>query len=211
MTLIPSLVCAQATVVGSSVYNILVIIGWSAIAGKDILLDWKPLVRDSCFYFITIAYLIITFKTAYIHLGNSIVALLLYSCYVAFMTQNAKAYALMDRFAEKYVPYLHRKTQERLAVKSAREQVSGPMDSELLPLAEFDAAVMEKELDDSEAVPGGADPLEPGHAGEGHEEDELAWPSKGSVSQKLRYCIKAPLFFAFKYTVPDCRKEKWAN
>ena len=48
--------------VGSSVYNILVIIGWSAIAGKDILLDWKPLFRDSLFYFITIIYLIVAFS-----------------------------------------------------------------------------------------------------------------------------------------------------
>lgn len=196
--------------VGSSVYNILIIIGWSAIAGKDIMLDWKPLVRDSCFYFVTIAYLIATFTTGYIHLSNSLVALFLYSIYVAFMTQNQKAFAKMDELAEKYVPYLHRKTQERLALKQAREPAHGPMDSELLPLAEFDAAVMEKDLDDSEAVPGGADPLEPGHAGEEHE-GGLVWPRKGTVQQKLRYCIKAPLHFAFKYTIPDCRKEKWAN
>ena len=205
----------MATVVGSSVYNILVIIGWSAIAGKDIMLDWKPLVRDSCFYFITIIYLIITFTTGYIHLGNSLVALFLYACYVAFMTQNHKAFAKMDQLAERYVPYLHRKTQERLALKAAREaKPHGPMDSELLPLAEFDAAVMEKELDDSEAVPGGADALvEPGHAGhhEGEEEDPLQWPGKGSLAAKLRFCIKAPLLLAFKYTVPDCKKEKWAN
>ena len=206
----------QATIVGSSVYNILIIIGWSAIAGKDIMLDWKPLVRDSCFYFTTIIYLIITFTTGYIHLGNSMVALFLYSCYVAFMTQNQKAFAKMDQLAERYVPYLHRKTQERLAIKAAREaKPHGPMDSELLPLAEFDAAVMEKDLDDSEAVPGGADALvEPGqHGGHGGEEEEdpLAWPGKKNLAHKLRYCIKAPLLLAFKYTVPDCKKEKWAN
>ena len=190
--------------VGSSVYNILVIIGWSAIAGKDIMLDWKPLIRDSVFYFITIMYLIGTFTTGYIHLGNSLVALFLYACYVAFMTVNQKAFAAMDALAERYVPYLHRKSQERLALKAGLSTDSGPLDTELLPIMEFDAATMDKDLDDSEAVPGGAD-------ASAHEADHLVWPAKGGAAEKLKFCIKAPLFFVFKYTVPDCRTERWAN
>lgn len=89
----------QATVVGSSVYNILVIIGWSAIAGKDILLDWKPLVRDSCFYFITIFFLLGTFSNPAVHLLQSLIAVLLYASYVAFMSQNQKVFQAMDAWA----------------------------------------------------------------------------------------------------------------
>jgi Ca2+/Na+ antiporter len=85
--------------VGSSVYNVLIIIGWSAIAGKDILLDWKPLVRDSVFYFITIIFLICTFTDGNIHFHNGLIAVILYCCYVAFMTQNQKAFAKMDELA----------------------------------------------------------------------------------------------------------------
>lgn len=51
-------VLGMATVCGSSVYNILVIIGCSAIAGGELWLDWKPLIRDSTFYFITVRALI---------------------------------------------------------------------------------------------------------------------------------------------------------
>ena len=89
----------QATIVGSSVYNILIIIGWSAIAGKDIMLDWKPLVRDSVFYFITIMYLIGTFRDSDIHFYDGAIAVTLYACYVGFMTQNQKAFAKMDELA----------------------------------------------------------------------------------------------------------------
>jgi Ca2+/Na+ antiporter len=85
--------------VGSSVYNILIIIGWSAIAGKDVLLDWKPLVRDSVFYFITIMFLIGTFTDGNIHFYNGFIAVLLYASYVGFMTQNHKAFKKMDQFA----------------------------------------------------------------------------------------------------------------
>lgn len=39
------------TIVGSAVFNILVIIGVTAIfAGKTLHLDWRPLTRDAIFY-----------------------------------------------------------------------------------------------------------------------------------------------------------------
>ena len=39
------------TIVGSAIFNILVIIGATAmLAGNVLVLQWKPLVRDTCFY-----------------------------------------------------------------------------------------------------------------------------------------------------------------
>ena len=38
------------TIVGSAVFNILVIIGITTIRRKALILDWKPLVRDCTFY-----------------------------------------------------------------------------------------------------------------------------------------------------------------
>ena len=207
LTLAPRL-APQATIVGSSVYNILVIIGWSAIAGKDILLDWKPLVRDSVFYFITIIFLISTFTTGDIHFGNGFVAVLLYSCYVGFMTQNQKVFKKMDRFAELYVPYLHRKTTERLARKGIAAG-GGLVDSdtELQPLAANDAAA------EAEAGAAPAEPPQPeGHHGkaeEEHEADHLVWPTDGTLSDKVKFCVKAPYFAVLKYTIPDCRTQRW--
>ena len=200
----------QATIVGSSVYNILVIIGWSAIAGKDILLDWKPLVRDSVFYFITIIFLISTFTTGDIHFGNGFVAVLLYSCYVGFMTQNQKVFKKMDKLAEMYVPYLHRKTTERLARKGIA--AGGGLvesDTELQPLAAEEGAA---EVAEGTAADASAAAPAAGHGKEEeHEADHLVWPTDGTRSEKIKFCIKAPYFAVFKYTIPDCRTQRWKS
>lgn len=136
-------------------YNILIIIGWSAIAGKDVMLDWKPLLRDSLFYFITIIYLLGTFSGGAIGLVQSFVALSLYCLYVGFMTQNKKAFAKMDELAAKHSPYLAGKTEERLARKGVAPvgAFSSPpngdpqhahLATELLPVLEFDSLSKEE-------------------------------------------------------------------
>jgi sodium/potassium/calcium exchanger 4 len=51
-----------------------------------------------------------------------------------------------------------------------------------------------------------------GHsAAEEHEADHLIWPADGPLAAKVKFCIKAPFFFVFKYTIPDCRTEKWKS
>ena len=43
------------TIVGSAVFNLLVIVALSAaLAGQILNLDWRPLTRDSCFYALSI-------------------------------------------------------------------------------------------------------------------------------------------------------------
>lgn len=207
----------MATVSGSSVYNILVIIGWSAIAGKDIMLDWKPLVRDSVFYFITIIFLIGTFaaKTSdfppsdplgectgciTLRFWNGAIAVLLYSFYVFFMTRNQRAYALMDALAEKHSPFLHRKTTERLRIKAAAEGRRGGGGVEAPP---EEGAELEP-LHGGEGQAGGKEEHE-----EAHEEDHLVWPAGGTAVEKAKFVVKAPTFFLLCYTVPDCRSERW--
>jgi K+-dependent Na+/Ca+ exchanger-like protein len=214
----------MATVVGSSVYNILVIIGWSAIAGKDILLDWKPLFRDSLFYFITIIYLIGAFSggcptchppvLAKIGIVKSLIAMSLYALYVYFMTKNGQVFAKMDELARLHSPYLHGKTLERLARKesleaqaSAQAQAAAPADLELVPITHVDAASPAGE-ESADLLPAGA--RAEGSHGE-REHDELAWPKDGSGADKLRFCIKAPILAVFRYTIPNCKEEKWKN
>ena len=41
------------TIIGSAVFNILVIIGATAVLAPDVLdLDWRPVVRDNFFYLV---------------------------------------------------------------------------------------------------------------------------------------------------------------
>lgn len=191
--------------VGSSVYNVLIIIGWSAVAGKDIMLDWKPLVRDSFFYFVTIFYLIGAFSGGAIGLTQSLIALALYALYVYFMTRNQEAFAKMDQLAAAHFPYLARKTEERLAIKksllaqaSAQAQAATPRDLELVPISHVDS-----EMEDAGLLP---PPPPPPHE---EKHDELAWPKDGSALDKVKFCIKFPIVAVFQYTIPDCKEPKW--
>ena len=48
------------TIVGSAIFNILVIIGATCLlAGQNLQLGWKPMIRDSCWYALSIALLIV--------------------------------------------------------------------------------------------------------------------------------------------------------
>ena len=74
-----------------------------------------------------------------------------------------------------------------------------------MPISRADAA--------DEAESAGLLPAEGAH-GDGKEEgehDQLAWPKGGSGADKLRFCIKAPIVAVFRYTIPNCKEEKWKN
>ncbi|OSX74511.1 hypothetical protein BU14_0286s0024 [Porphyra umbilicalis] len=84
------------TIVGSAVFNVLVIIGSAAaLAGSVLHLDWRPLVRDSFFYFVFIALLFMSLvvtsrsdATWY----EGLILVLAYGGYIAFMKWGNKPY-----------------------------------------------------------------------------------------------------------------------
>jgi K+-dependent Na+/Ca+ exchanger-like protein len=69
------------TIVGSALFNILVIIGASAMVRKAFI-AWQPVVRDISFYSLSIIWLIISFWDGKITLIESVIFLLLYVIYV---------------------------------------------------------------------------------------------------------------------------------
>ncbi|GBG31067.1 Sodium/potassium/calcium exchanger 2 [Hondaea fermentalgiana] len=86
------------TVVGSAIFNILVIIGLSAmLAGSTLHLDWRPLARDVTFYVVSIVALLGVIIDEEAHWWEGLILLFLYSLYIGFMTVNARAFAWMDR------------------------------------------------------------------------------------------------------------------
>ena len=201
----------MATVVGSSVYNILIIIGWSAVAGKDIMLDWKPLTRDGLFYFVTIFYLIGSFSGGSIGLLQSGIALALYFSYVYFMAHNAQVFAWMDAWAAQHSPYLAARQQERLAIRAVGAAAEA-VDLELLPLTQPDGTPFPEW--DGEGPPPPPPPLPPPAAGEKEieeeeGEDELAWPAGESRARQAVFCVMWPVVAVAKFTIPDCKQAQW--
>lgn len=91
------------TVVGSAVFNILIIIGLSAaLAGKVLHLDWRSLARDSSFYIISIAGLIIVLlgpSRGQVQWWEGMCMVFVYVFYILFMAFGNKPYmAATERF-----------------------------------------------------------------------------------------------------------------
>lgn len=69
------------TIVGSALFNILVIIGASAMV-KKAFIAWQPVIRDTLFYSLSIIILIFSFKDGVITITEAGIFLLLYIIYV---------------------------------------------------------------------------------------------------------------------------------
>jgi K+-dependent Na+/Ca+ exchanger-like protein len=78
------------TIVGSAVFNVLIIIGLCAVMAPGIVLDWYPLTRDSLFYCLTILALVIIFYDFYVTLEEGIICVVLYVAYVVLMYFNRR-------------------------------------------------------------------------------------------------------------------------
>ncbi len=69
------------TIVGSAIFNILVIIGISVLVKKAVL-SWQPVIRDMIFYAISILMLLFVFKDGTISLNEAIFFVLMYVVYI---------------------------------------------------------------------------------------------------------------------------------
>ena len=86
------------TIVGSAMFNILVIVALAAASTKETLdIDWRPVVRDCGFYSASITLMIIFFQDGRIYWWEGLVMTSLYFVYIAFMTQNAKIFAKCEK------------------------------------------------------------------------------------------------------------------
>lgn len=74
------------TIVGSAIFNILVIVGMSAVASTAIL-SWRPVIRDLLFYIFSIVLLLVTFSDGIVTLHEAGVYLLIYILYVFILSR----------------------------------------------------------------------------------------------------------------------------
>uniref|UniRef100_A0A3B3U9T2 Sodium/calcium exchanger membrane region domain-containing protein n=1 Tax=Poecilia latipinna TaxID=48699 RepID=A0A3B3U9T2_9TELE len=78
------------TIVGSAVFNILVIIGLSGIfAGQvTVVLTWWSLFRDSCYYILSVLALIMVSPAFKLHMWESLVLMTMYGIYIVIMNSR---------------------------------------------------------------------------------------------------------------------------
>lgn len=84
------------TIVGSAVFNILVIIGLCGIfAGQTVVLTWWSLFRDSLYYLISVLVLILVIYDAQVVWWESMLLMSMYGIYILIMKFNSQISALV--------------------------------------------------------------------------------------------------------------------
>eukprot|EP00041_Stephanoeca_diplocostata_P020275 m.451379 g.451379 ORF g.451379 m.451379 type:complete len:728 (+) comp21526_c0_seq1:396-2579(+) len=87
------------TIVGSAVFNILVIVTLSgAFAGQVLDVKWSCVVRDSAFYGSSIVLFILFAWDGYIEWWESFIFLAVYALYIVFMVYNEQLLAKLEAF-----------------------------------------------------------------------------------------------------------------
>ncbi|XP_028278059.1 sodium/potassium/calcium exchanger 3 [Parambassis ranga] len=86
------------TIVGSAVFNILVIIGLSGIfAGQTVVLTWWSLFRDSSYYILSVLTLIMVIYDARVVWWESLLLMTMYGIYIIIMKFNSQLLAFTTR------------------------------------------------------------------------------------------------------------------
>ncbi|TWW74816.1 sodium/potassium/calcium exchanger 3 [Takifugu flavidus] len=86
------------TIVGSAVFNILVIIGLSGIfAGQTITLTWWSLFRDSSYYILSVLTLIMVIYDATVVWWESLLLMTMYGIYIVIMKFNSQLLVFVTR------------------------------------------------------------------------------------------------------------------
>ena len=143
------------TIVGSALFNILVIVALSAVVARPrkgepdtkngIKVDWRPVLRDVIFYAGSIGLLILFIIDESVFWWESLIMILAYALYIVYMTQNKKIIAACDRAASNKPRQAAVAPMTAVTVKS----VDGPK-SEALN-TEGNSKVAEKEKTDIES------------------------------------------------------------
>lgn len=79
----------MGTIVGSAIFNILVIIGASAVV-KNTVLKWQPVLRDTIFYTISILLLLLVFRDGTIDIIEASIFVVIYVIYLIALSQWGK-------------------------------------------------------------------------------------------------------------------------
>ncbi|XP_035999101.1 sodium/potassium/calcium exchanger 3 [Fundulus heteroclitus] len=84
------------TIVGSAVFNILVIIGLSGIfAGQTVVLTWWSLFRDSCYYILSVLALIMVIYDDKVYWWEALILMTMYGIYIIIMKFNSQISAFV--------------------------------------------------------------------------------------------------------------------
>lgn len=176
-----------ATIVGSAVFNILIIVAATVLfSGRTLRLDWKPVTRDCVFYAAAIAFVLGVMADGRVWWWEGVVSTCLYLCYVGFMSVNASVMSWFERRCTSRVEPTDEEKGE-----DEKTEVANPH-AAFVPVAEVSARAEEET------------------AAEEKPSDSLA--TRDSPSARMMRLLGYPWYAALRWTCPDCSapgKEGW--
>ncbi|XP_070692869.1 sodium/potassium/calcium exchanger 3 [Pempheris klunzingeri] len=118
------------TIVGSAVFNVLVIIGICGIfSGQPISLSWWPLFRDAVFYILSIVMLILVIYDEKVMWWETIILISMYGIYIIIMKFNRSLHSLVERHCSRAGQPCLSSLRRTTAVGSV-----GDCDNDMVPL-----------------------------------------------------------------------------
>lgn len=220
------------TIVGSALFNILIIValsafvarpkkGVAALADGGIIVDWRPVVRDVIFYAISIGLLIGFIIDESVHWYEALVMILAYGCYIIYMTQNPKIIALCDKHEQqrresagasgKVAPMTVTVAGPKSDVVKRADEDSDTKQQDKVEDGDVVSETKEQDADKSDDVEKQKDG-DDGDADDDDDDDDddwRVWPTKEewaekSCGAKFWFICVAPLHALFWCTIPNC-------
>lgn len=194
------------TIVGSAMFNILVIVAMSAACcSSEIVIDWKPVFRDCLFYCLAIIVMVIVISDMKMEWYEGLIMVIIYAGYILFMVFNQRIFTKMEMVKEMIygIP-------PPISVNDGNES-----DDSTTPTVEMNPVIASQIENGSET---GSAIIKNAESTPNKEDDEdeadpdnywhrFEWPEEGKLDQAW-YVLTIPLIVAFTFTIPDCTKTK---
>ncbi|KAJ3587603.1 hypothetical protein NHX12_011200 [Muraenolepis orangiensis] len=186
------------TIVGSAVFNILVIIGICGIfSGQSISLSWWPLFRDSSFYILSILVLIMVIYDEKVQWWESIILISMYGIYILIMKFNQALSGWVEgrcsRGGQACLSSLRRTTAvDACPVGGQDPGMAEEQQHHQLSVSERQRLIEARGTEDGPA--GG---------------EEMGGGSADGGGARARWLIAWPISLLLYCTVPNCRLPRW--
>eukprot|EP01025_Chloroclados_australasicus_P028000 TRINITY_DN27719_c0_g1_i1.p1 TRINITY_DN27719_c0_g1~~TRINITY_DN27719_c0_g1_i1.p1 ORF type:complete len:444 (+),score=40.33 TRINITY_DN27719_c0_g1_i1:1-1332(+) len=191
------------TIVGSAVFNILVIIGITAVfAGRTLHLDWKPLIRDAVFYLAAVASILLIFMDKKVYWWEGLICVLCYAGYVLFMAYNHTIMSWIDsKMGSRQNMHEMQTSKSDISLETMTDGIKS------IPSGQQDLAQLER----LEVQPEGQGGTGNNQDEEVEEEDSNPFALPEKAIDIPMWLLSLPWYVAYTYTIPPCNKERWAN
>lgn len=199
------------TIVGSAMFNILIIVAGSAfVAGRDggvLHIDWRPICRDVCFYSFSVVTLVMFFNDSVIQWYEGLIMVLMYFVYVTFMYFNSTIFAMCPT-PEEQEENRDITPEEKKAIEMVEKMVENTESNELSlhVTSETLGADVTAKVEEGQNIE---------NKDEEDDEDEVDMPFLEALKEKLSmpedestmgkalHVVSVPFLVAFHCTIPD--------